>query len=101
MINQESLALVESARFSTQFMRPLYDTYGFAQIPQTIRYCLTDNDQKGVPFGERDDLYQKYDAVVLLFVDAFGWRFFEQYHERAPFLWRAVEQAKQSQPADV
>jgi hypothetical protein len=92
MINQESLALVESARFSTRFMRPLYDGYGFAQIPQTIRYCLTDSEQKGVPFGERDDLYQKYDAVVLLFVDAFGWRFFEKYHQRSPFLRRAVEQ---------
>ncbi len=92
MINQESLAAVASARFSTQFMRPIYDSYGFAQIPQTIRYCLTDTDQKGVPFGERDDLYQKYDAVVLLFVDAFGWRFFEQYHQRSPFLRRAVEQ---------
>jgi predicted AlkP superfamily pyrophosphatase or phosphodiesterase len=73
-------------------MRPLYDSYGFAQIPQTIRYCLTDSEQKGVPFGERDDLYQKYDAVVLLFVDAFGWRFFEKYHQRSPFLARAVEQ---------
>jgi hypothetical protein len=92
MINQESLALVESARFSTRFMRPLYDSYGFAQIPQTIRYCLTDSEQKGVSFGERDDLYQKYDAVVLLFVDAFGWRFFEKYHQRSPFLRRAVEQ---------
>jgi predicted AlkP superfamily pyrophosphatase or phosphodiesterase len=28
----------------------------------------------------------------LLFVDAFGWRFFEQYHQRSPFLRRAVEQ---------
>jgi len=92
MINQESLAAVESARFSTHFMRPIYSDYGFAQIPQTIRYCLTDSDQKGVPFGKRDDLYQKYDAVVLLFVDAFGWRFFEQYHQRSPFLRRAVEQ---------
>jgi len=92
MINQESLAAVESARFSTQFMRPIYSDYSFAQIPQTIRYCLTDSDQKGVPFGKRDDLYQKYDAVVLLFVDAFGWRFFEQYHQRSPFLRRAVEQ---------
>jgi Type I phosphodiesterase / nucleotide pyrophosphatase len=92
MINQESLTAVASARFSTQFMRPLYTGYGFAQIPQTIRYCLTDSDQKGVPFGTRDDLYQKYDAVVLLFVDAFGWRFFEQYHQRSPFLRRAVEQ---------
>ena len=92
MINEQSLTAVEAARFSTQFMRPLYDGYGFAQIPQTIRACLTDSDQKGVPFGERDDLYQKYDAVVLLFVDAFGWRFFEQYHQRSPFLRRAVEQ---------
>jgi hypothetical protein len=92
MINQESLAAVESARFSTQFMRPLYDRYGFAQIPQTIRYCLTDSDQKGVPFGPRDDLYQKYDTVVLFFVDAFGWRFFEQYHQRSPFLRRATEE---------
>ena len=92
MINQESLALVEAAQFSTQFVRPIYAGYGFAQIPQTIRYCLTDSQQKGVPFGERDDLYQKYDAVVLLFVDAFGWRFFENYHERSPFLRRTVEQ---------
>ena len=51
MINQESLAAVESARFSAQFMRPIYTGYSFAQIPQTIRYCLTDTDQKGVPFG--------------------------------------------------
>jgi hypothetical protein len=92
MIDQASLAAVESARFSAQFMRPIYDTYGFAQIPQTIRYCLTDSQQKCVPFGQRDDLYQNYDAVVLLFVDAFGWRFFEQYHQRSPFLGRVVEQ---------
>jgi hypothetical protein len=92
MINQESLVAVESANFSPQFVRPLYDGYGFAQIPQTIRYCLTDSVQKGIPFGERDDLYQKYDAVVLLFVDAFGWRFFETYHQRAPFLRRVAEQ---------
>jgi len=92
MIDPESLAAVESARFSNQFMRPIYDSYGFAQIPQTIRYCLTDSDQKGVPFGERDDLYQKYDAVVLVFADAFGWRFFEHFHQRSPFLRRAVEQ---------
>ena len=51
MINEQSLAAVEAARFSTQFMRPLYDDYAFARIPQTIRACLTDSDQKGIPFG--------------------------------------------------
>jgi predicted AlkP superfamily pyrophosphatase or phosphodiesterase len=91
MINQQSLAAVDAARFSNRFIRPLYDSYGFAQIPQTIRYCLTGSEQKGVPFGPRDDLYQKYDTVILFFVDAFGWRFFEQYYQRAPFLRRAAE----------
>jgi predicted AlkP superfamily pyrophosphatase or phosphodiesterase len=92
MINQESLAALDAARFSTQFMRPIYDSYSFARIPQTIRYCLGASEHKGVPFGERDDLYQTYDAVVLLFVDAFGWRFFEAYHQRSPFLRRIAEQ---------
>jgi hypothetical protein len=91
MIDPESLAAVDASRFSSRFIRPLYDQYGFAQIPQTIRYCLTDSDQKGVPFGPRDDLYQNYDTVVLFFVDAFGWRFFEQYQQRSPFLRRAAE----------
>jgi hypothetical protein len=92
MINQESLAAVDAAHYSSRFIRPLYDGYGFAQIPQTIRYCLTDSEQKGIPFGPRDDLYQKYDTVILFFVDAFGWRFFEQYAQQAPFLRRAVDQ---------
>jgi hypothetical protein len=92
MINPESLAAVDAARFGPKFMRPLYDSYGFAQIPQTIRACLAGDQRKGVPFGPRDDLYQQYDAVILFFIDAFGWRFFEQYHERSPFLKRFVDE---------
>jgi predicted AlkP superfamily pyrophosphatase or phosphodiesterase len=30
--------------------------------------------------------------VILFFVDAFGWRFFDQYQQRSPFLRRAAEQ---------
>ncbi len=90
MINQASLDAVAGARLSDQFIRPLYDDYGFTQIPQTVRYCLGASERKGVPFGPADTLYDQYDAVVLLFVDAFGWRFFEQYADRSPFLRRAV-----------
>ncbi|HEX9373769.1 MAG TPA: alkaline phosphatase family protein [Roseiflexaceae bacterium] len=88
MINAQSLQAVESAQISPQFVRPLYDAYGFAQIPQTIRYCLAASEQRGIPFGPRDDLYQRYDTVILLLVDALGWRFFEQYGDSAPFLRR-------------
>jgi predicted AlkP superfamily pyrophosphatase or phosphodiesterase len=92
MINPESLAAVDAARFGPSFMRPLYDSYGFAQIPQTVRACFTGDTRRGVPFGPREDLYGQYDAVVLLFIDAFGWRFFEQYRERSPFLKRFVDE---------
>jgi predicted AlkP superfamily pyrophosphatase or phosphodiesterase len=92
MINEESLKAIDSAQFTADFIRPRYDAYGFAQIPQTIRCCLTDSQQKGVSFGPRDDLYQQYDTVILFLIDAFGWRFFEQYHDRSPFLKRAVKE---------
>lgn len=92
MINAESVQAVDSARFGERFVRPLYEGYGFAQIPQTIRYCLTASAQKGVPFGPRDDLYQQYDAVILLFVDAFGWCFFDRYLDRSPFLRRIADE---------
>ncbi len=92
MINDESLAAVAAAQLDERFIRPLYADYGFAQIPQTVLHCLGVSERKGVPFGACDNLYQQYDTVMLLFVDAFGWRFFERYAERAPFLKRILDQ---------
>ncbi len=92
MINDESLAAVAGANINSHFMRPLYDTYSFAQLPQSVRCLLTGETRKGVPFGPRDDLYTDYDTVILFFVDAFGWHFFEQVAERYPFLRRIVEE---------
>ncbi|HSH81438.1 MAG TPA: alkaline phosphatase family protein [Herpetosiphonaceae bacterium] len=88
MVNEESLAAVARAGWGEHFVRPIYDTYGFARIPQTLRYLLTDDNRKGVPFGPGDALYDKYDTVILFFVDALGWRFFEQYAAEHPFLRR-------------
>ena len=88
MLNEESLAAVTAAGWGERFIQPIYDTYGFAQLPQTLRYLLTDDNRKGVPFGRGDALYQKYDTVILFFVDALGWRFFEQYAGEHPFLRR-------------
>lgn len=92
MISGESVAAVEGARFNQHFIRPLYDTYGFAQLPQTIRHLLTDDVRAGVPFGPGAGLDGKYDTVILFFIDAFGWRFFEQYADTHPFLRRVVDE---------
>jgi len=92
MINAESLAAVAAAQLDEHFIRPLYADYGFAQIPQTVLRCLGASERMGVPFGARGDLYQQYDTVILFFIDAFGWRFFERYADRAPFLKRIIDQ---------
>jgi len=52
------------------FVKPRYDSSGFAGIPARVReHCASG----------------KYDAVVLFLVDGFGWRYFEKFQD-APFL---------------
>lgn len=90
MINAESLNIRAADRFGSHFVRPRYDGYSFAQIPQTIRRLLIGAPEPGVPFGPRGDLDQPYDAVILLLIDAFGWRFFERFADH-PFLRRIAD----------
>lgn len=60
------------------FIKPRYDSGGFAGIPSRIKESFTT---------------KKYDAVVLFFVDAFGWRFFERFQD-APFIKRIAKHGK-------
>ena len=50
------------------FIKPKYDSGGFAGIPNRIKEAFAS---------------KKYDAVVLFFIDAFGWRFFEKFQDEA------------------
>lgn len=60
------------------FIKPHYDSGGFAGIPARIReYCAS----------------RRYDAVVLFLIDAFGWRFFEKFQDM-PFLKRLTNSGK-------
>jgi Type I phosphodiesterase / nucleotide pyrophosphatase len=51
------------------FIQPRYDSGGFASLPLRVRDLL---------------IARKYDAVVLLLADGFGWRFVEKFQEE-PF----------------
>jgi len=55
----------------TDFVKPRYNSGGFASLPQRVIGLLSGPD--------------KYDAVVLFLLDGFGWRFFEKFQE-IPFL---------------
>src|SRR5215471_11478455 len=86
MLNSNSLLAVNGSKFTDTFTRPLYDSYCFSALPQTVEYLLTGEGKSSLPVDCLGNLPTKYDKVILLFVDAFGWRFFQQYAETHPFL---------------
>lgn len=92
MYNHDSIQAVDAARISPDFAKPLYDTYCFSQIPQTVFHLLTGEEHSGLPTSVLGDFPHHYDKVILLFVDAFGWQFFQQYQGQHDFLRRFVEQ---------
>lgn len=91
MINEQSAQAVSNSRLNDHFQKPLHDSYCFAQIPAMIEYLLTGEGKLGFPPDVLGDLPQRYQKVILLYVDAFGWRFFERYAEKYPFLKRFID----------
>lgn len=68
------------------FIAPRFDGYNFSNIPATIPYWLTG---QGVPALAPDVLGEytaQYDAVILFFIDSFGWEFFERRAGDSEFL---------------
>src|SRR6266436_2508389 len=86
MLNANSLNAVNGAKFSQRFVKPLYDSYCFANLPQAIEYMLTGEGHSALPQDVFANLPSRYNKVLLFFVDAFGWRFFERYAEKYEFL---------------
>jgi hypothetical protein len=74
-----------------RFRRPLYDSYCFSRLPATVKYLLLGGDAdraRALPADAYAGLPPRYDTVVLLFIDAFGWHFFEKFADDYPFLKR-------------
>ena len=92
MLNTSSLNAVNNAKFSARFIRPLYDSYCFSNIPQTVEFLLTGKGQSGLPLDVFGDFPIRYDKVILFFIDAFGWCFLERYADRYEFLKTALAQ---------
>ena len=90
MLNRRSIDAVAAATVGPNEIRPLYGSYCFSRIPWTLEAALTGEpnprtlppDALGALAGRR------LDTVVVVFVDAFGWRFFERFAESTPALAR-------------
>ena len=92
MLNTTSVQTIRSLNFSQQFTRPHYEGYCFSNIPPTIKFLLTGQGSSALPRDVFADLPVKYDKVILFFIDAFGWRFFERYADKHPFLKTVLAQ---------
>jgi Type I phosphodiesterase / nucleotide pyrophosphatase len=91
MLNTSSLEAVRASTFSTRFVKPLYTSYCFSNIPSTVSFLLTGQGRSALPLDVFGSLPTSYARVVLLFVDGFGWRFFERYAEKYAFLKMALK----------
>ena len=70
------------------FVKPEYGSRCFSEIPQLVEHLLVDGPAPPLPAEILDATSADCEAVVLFFVDAFGWRFFEKYRDQYPFLDR-------------
>ena len=89
MLNRLSIDAVAAAAAGPHETRPLYDSYCFSRIPWTLQAALTgEPNSRTLPPDTLGALADGPDTVVVLFIDAFGWRFFEEFAESTPALAR-------------
>jgi hypothetical protein len=97
MINDNARAAVAASAFGPagSFRRPLYGSYCFSRLPATLEYLLTGDEAAraaGLPADVLGPFARRWQRVVLLLVDGFGWHLFQRYAPRFPFLGRFLDQ---------
>ncbi len=88
MIHEPSVKAVDASQFTERFGKPLYDSYCFSRIPDTIYRMLTGEGEEGLPDSVFADIRKQYNKVILILIDGFGWRFYEQFRDAYAFLKR-------------
>ena len=85
MDNIESFQQVATANFSTKFRRPLFESYCFSRILPTIKSLFSGQARpEALPAAACAGLAAQYDRIALIFVDSFGWEFFNHFTEIEP-----------------
>jgi predicted AlkP superfamily pyrophosphatase or phosphodiesterase len=88
MINDQSLSALKKAEWTPQFKRPLYRDYAFSCLPGTIMKLLTGKGENVLAEDAVCGLWESVDCAILFLIDGFGWKFFEEYRSKYPFLNR-------------
>jgi hypothetical protein len=73
-------------------VRPLPHGYTFAALPATVERLLQGRDDNGLPRAALGDAPARVERVVLVLLDAFGWRFLDRHADRHPLLRRFLDE---------
>ncbi len=93
MINKNSIKAVNYAKVMGDKTMPLYGSYCFSGIPDTVVRLFGGSSESPLPQDTLPLAKQKnYDNVFVLFIDAFGWEFFDRYKNKYSFLSRFMDQ---------
>jgi hypothetical protein len=88
-LDPASVAAVDGARRASGDVLPLAEGYTFAALPATIeRLLLGRAGEPGLPAAALGDAPDRVERLVLILLDAFGWRFFTRHADRHPLLRR-------------
>ena len=71
-------------------VRPLYGERSFADVPGLIRHALGANRSPTRPPLLTDVAGHRFDQVIVILADAFGWQFFERFAGHHPALQHFV-----------
>ncbi|MBK9234079.1 MAG: alkaline phosphatase family protein [Anaerolineae bacterium] len=78
----------------SSFIKPQYGGRCFADLPSTIQYLLTGAGRAALAPEIMAGLADRYDTIIFMFIDSFGWRFFEQAAPDYPALQRFVQHGR-------
>ena len=75
------------------FVRPAWEDYCFANIPDTVLALFGDEADRPLPANVFEGISTDIDHVVLAFVDGFGWNHFQRVRDDHSLLTRLAERA--------
>jgi hypothetical protein len=89
VINDHTLGRFRS--LNAHLLKPIYEDYSFGNIPATAHRLLT-GETSGplIPADAFGGSYPSPEKVVLVFVDSFGWQFWQRYLDRFETLRRVA-----------
>ncbi|MDX2156753.1 MAG: alkaline phosphatase family protein [Hyphomicrobiaceae bacterium] len=90
MINDHTLTRFKP--LGEHLLKPIYADYSFANIPATAHYLLTGEETGSLlPPDCFGGCYPAPEKVVLVFVDSFGWQFWQRWWRQSRIMRQVVE----------